>query len=185
MDENTVALAQLFAYYQQPLTISGTTMNWSYLTENPSIFGDLVWGQLKPGPGLPEDDPLVKREMVGKLFYSIHNSLKVAYYDTWSNHPGDYVFNGIISRKPYTSQANVENFVKNNFARNLPQNWDTDKVQISLDNLRPVLAYTITSTSYAVNIASYTFVVDGYLITGLPSSIFRNLYFHLGSNPVK
>lgn len=149
-----VATSQVLAFLQPSMTLSGTTMNWEYLTENQEIHeeSDYFGGYVQ--------DPLARRNMVATLMRDVGSLCGVSYTCTGAS----VNFNNV--RSFLTSRGIA---IGTNVGMNIPV------IKSSVENIKPVIMYGQTSSG-----GGHWWVVDGtYVTTGSSSYIpGYNVYIH-------
>lgn len=149
-----VAAAQVLAAYQPAMSVSGTTMDWGYLTQNAEIYEESDYF------GSYVQDPLLRRNMVATLMKGIGESTSVSYTCTSSS-------------VNFTNIRNYLNARGINVAASSPLN--VPNVKTSIENIKPVFMYGQTSSN-----GGHWWVIDGVAITAGTQSYLPgyNLYLH-------
>lgn len=152
-----IAIAQVLAFYEVPITMYDYTMDWPYLTENKEIweesdyFGNYV------------QDPLLRRNMVAELMRGVTAQAGITYTCTGGT-------TNITTVRNYLSSKSV------NLGAETTYNFPA--IRNSISEFKLVLMYGQTSQSQG-----HWWLVDGAIvtrITGTVSPDFNFIHVNMG-----
>lgn len=146
-----IAISQILAFYEVPLTINGTTMDWWYLTENKEIweesdyFGNYV------------QDPIERRNMVAELMRGVTQQAGITYTCTGSTSNTNTIRNYLTSKSVTLGAETSYNF---------------PAIRNSVADLKLVLMYGQTAQSQG-----HWWLVDGAMVTRISGTVAPDFNF--------
>ena len=146
-----IAVAQILAFYEVPITMNGTTMDWYYLTENKEIWEESDYF------GTYVQDPLARRNMVAELMRGVTQEAGITYTCTGGT-------TNITTVRNYLSSKTIT--LGNETTYNFPA------IRASLADLKLVLMYGQTAQSQG-----HWWLVDGGLVTRIAGTVAPDFNF--------
>lgn len=146
-----IAISQVLAFYEPPMTVNGTTMDWPYLTVNKEIWeeSDYFGGYVQ--------DPIERRNMVAELMRGVTQQAGITYTCTGSTTNITTIRNFLT-----TKSITMGNETSYNFAA----------IRNSVADFKLVFMYGQTAQSQG-----HWWLVDGAMVTRITGTLAPDFNF--------
>lgn len=146
-----IAVSQVLAFYEPPMTVNGTVMDWYYLTENKEIWEESDYF------GSYVQDPLARRNMVAELMRGVTQQAGITYTCTGST----------------TNVATIRNFLTTkSITIGTETTYNFPAIRNSVADFKLVLMYGQTAQSQG-----HWWLVDGAMVTRITGTVAPDFNF--------
>jgi len=146
-----IAIAQILAFYEAPITMNGTTMDWYYLTENKEIWEETDYF------GNYVQDPIERRNMVAELMRGVTQQAGITYTCTGSS----------------TNINTVRNYLNTkSITLGTETSYNYTSIRNSVADLKLVLMYGQTAQSQG-----HWWLIDGAMTTRIAGTLAPDFNF--------
>ncbi|SFE62774.1 Peptidase C10 family protein [Chitinophaga sp. CF118] len=147
----SIAIAQVLAFYEVPITMYGYNMDWYYLTENKEIWEETDYF------GAYVQDPLLRRNMVAELMRGVTAEAGITYTCTGSSTNITTVRNYLNAKEVTLGTETTYNF---------------PAIRSSIADLKLVLMYGQTAQSQG-----HWWLIDGAMVTRITGTVSPDFNF--------
>lgn len=146
-----IAISQILAFYEPPMTVNGTAMDWPYLTVNKEIWEDSDYF------GGYVQDPLPRRNMVAELMRGVTQQAGITYTCTGST----------------TNVTTIRNFLSTKtITMGNETSYTFEAIRSSVADFKLVLMYGQTAQSQG-----HWWLVDGAMVTRITGTVAPDFNF--------
>jgi hypothetical protein len=146
-----IAVSQILAFYEPPMTVNGTTMDWYYLTENKEIWEESDYF------GTYVQDPIERRNMVAELMRGVTQQAGITYTCTGST----------------TNITTIKNFLTTKaITLGNETSYNFTAIRNSVADFKLVLMYGQTAASQG-----HWWLVDGAMVTRITGTVAPDFNF--------
>jgi len=146
-----IAVAQILAFYEPPVTMNGTTMDWPYLTVNKEIWEETDYF------GNYVQDPIERRNMVAELMRGVTQQAGITYTCTGST----------------TNINNIRNFLATKtITLGNETSYNFNAIRNSVADFKLVLMYGQTAQSQG-----HWWLIDGAMVTRIAGTVAPDFNF--------
>jgi uncharacterized protein (DUF736 family) len=147
----SIAIAQVLAFYEVPITMYGYSMDWYYLTENKEIWEETDYF------GSYVQDPLLRRNMVAELMRGVTAEAGITYTCTGSSTNITTVRNYLNAKEVTLGTETTYNF---------------PAIRNSIADFKLVLMYGQTAQSQG-----HWWLIDGAMVTRITGTVSPDFNF--------
>jgi hypothetical protein len=147
----SIAIAQVLAFYEVPITMYGYSMDWYYLTENKEIWEESDYF------GSYVQDPLLRRNMVAELMRGVTAEAGITYTCTGSSTNITTVRNYLNAKEVTLGTETTYNF---------------PAIRSSIADFKLVMMYGQTAQSQG-----HWWLIDGAMVTRITGTVSPDFNF--------